>query len=145
MRLSGKTSARVICDLVANLGIHTVEHPERLATTAPASFLAEHLAEVKEYYGLEWKSESGFVAMDGKTADAEVLLLGASFAEDNGAAALSFWLGRPLRTSIRYGATGLASLQAALPELRAGTKAKVVVWDIVERGFFNAEWLDPKL
>jgi hypothetical protein len=145
MRLPGKDTARVVCDLVSNMGIHTVEYPERLATTAPASFLAESLAEVKEYYALEWKSEQGFLRMDGEYADAEVLLIGASFAKDNGAVALSYSLGRPLRTSIRFGATGLASLQAALPELRAGTKAKVVVWDIVERGFFSAEWQDPKL
>ena len=145
MRLSGKTAARVVCDLPANLGIFTVERPERAATTVPLSLLADHLSEVKEYYGLEWKSPAGFVAMDGKDPDAEVLLVGASFAEDNGAASLSMWLGRPIRTSIRFGATGLASLRAALPELRAGTKAKVVVWDIVERGFFAAEWQDPRL
>jgi hypothetical protein len=127
------------------MGIFTVERPERAASTVPLSLLADHLSEVKEYYGVEMKGPAGFTAMDGKDADAEVLLVGASFAEDNGAVALATWLGRPIRTSIRFGATGLASLRAALPELRAGTKAKVVVWDIVERGFFSPEWQDPKL
>jgi hypothetical protein len=109
------------------------------------SFLAEHLSEVKEYYGVEIRRGEGFGAMDGKDANAEVLVIGASFAEENGTNALSLWLGRPVRASVRFGATGLPSLRAALPELRAGTKAKVVVWDVVERGFFDPEWQDPRL
>ncbi|MFY9343614.1 MAG: hypothetical protein WAT39_14050 [Planctomycetota bacterium] len=147
MRLSGKTAVRVLCDLPANMAIGTVELADGAGgwRTAPMSLLAEHLSEVKEYYGVELRRGDTFVAMDGKDPAAEILLIGASFAEENGANAIALWLGRPLRVNIHYGATGLASLREVLPELRAGTKAKVVVWEIVERGIFDPAWRDQRL
>jgi hypothetical protein len=36
-------------------------------------------------------------------------------------------------------------LRQALDELRAGTAAKVVVWELVERGLFDPVWRAPKL
>ncbi len=145
--LSGLTSVRAIGDLPANMGIGTVELPDPVLEwrTAPMSFLADHLSEVRDYYGVEIRRETGAVAMDGKDPQAEVLLLGASFAEENGMNALALFLGRSVRAYIRRGAVGMLPLQAALPELRAGTKAKVVVWEIVERGIFDPVWRQPKL
>lgn len=147
MALSGLTAVRLIGDLPANMGIATVELPDPVVErrTAPMSLLADRLAEVREYYGLELTTPNGKVAMDGKDPDAEVWLLGTSFSEENGANAVSLFLGRPLRTTIVRGAVGMAPLRAALPELRAGTKAKVVVWELVERGIFDPVWREPKL
>lgn len=147
MELSGVTSVRLIGDLPANMGIATLELPDPQIErrTAPFSLLADHLAEVREYYGLEVRANGGRVAMDGKDANAAVWVIGTSFSEENGANALSLFLGRPVRTTIVRGAVGLEPLRAAVPELRAGTKAKVVIWELVERGMFDPVWREQKL
>lgn len=146
MGLSGITSVDAIGDLPANMGIGTIELPDPVIEwrTVAMSFLAEHLSERRDYYGLEIRDGSRVVAMDGKDQDAPVLELGASFAEENGRNATALFLGRPIRTIIKKGPTGMNALQAALPELRAGTKAKVVIWDLVERGLFAPGWFDPQ-
>lgn len=147
MQLTGVTAVRLIGDLPANMGIATVELPDPVMEwrTAPLSLLADRLAEVREYYGVEFRRDAGNVAMDGKDPNAEILLIGASFAEENGMNALALFLGRSVRAYIRRGAAGLLPLREALAELRAGTKAKVVVWDVVERGLFDPQWWDPRL
>jgi hypothetical protein len=146
MGLAGITSIRLMGDLPANMGICTIELPDPAVEwrTAPMSFLAEHLAEVRDYFGLEVRGPTT-VAMDGSDPAASVLQLGASATRENGMVALSFFLGRPVRAIVRTGAVGIEPLRAALPELRGGTRAKVVVWDLVERGFSKPEWQDPKL
>ncbi len=145
--LRGPSTARLVPDLVAMASFATLEieeSPEQVRS-APMSILTDRLAEVREYYGLELHRPAGTVAVDGTDPDAEVLLLGASFAHENGLQALALGLGRSVRGCIRMGAGGFGSLQATLPELRAGTKAKVVVWELVERGFSTRAWLDPRL
>jgi hypothetical protein len=150
-RPTGPRAERLIGDLTVLMGIRCVQFPtprpgrDPIDRSAPLSLLADHLAEVREYYGVELLREGGAAAVDGTDPAAEVLLLGASFAEENGLNALAFGLGRSVRAYIRFGAAGLLPLRDALPELRAGTKARVVVWDVVERGFFTPEWLDPRL
>jgi hypothetical protein len=76
---------------------------------------------------------------------AEVLLLGTSFSEVNGAAALAFALARPVRAVLEPGASGLPALHEVAEELRLGTRARVVVWEVVERGLFEADWADEVL
>jgi hypothetical protein len=144
--LAGITSIRLMGDLPANMGICTVELPDPVIEwrTAPMSFLAERLTEVRDYVGLEVRGATT-VAMDGRDPAAPVLQLGASATQENGMVALSFFLGRPVRAIVRRGAVGIEPVRAALPELRGGTRAKVVVWDLVERGFSAPEWQDPKL
>lgn len=147
IELGNLTSVRMIGDLTANYGIATIERddPTIGRRTVPMSLLAEDLAEVRDYYGVN-RREGGVVApMDGKDPAAPVLLIGTSFAEENGLNALSLMLGRPVRGVIVRGASGFSPLRAALAELKQGTRAKVVVWEMVERGFFTAEWFDPKL
>jgi alginate O-acetyltransferase complex protein AlgJ len=147
MELSGMTSVRLIGDLPANMGILTVEvpDPQMDRRTVPMSLLAERLAETRDYYGLNLRTSTGTVAMDGKDPASRILWIGTSFSEENGANATSLFLGRPLRTVIARGAIGMKPLRLALDELRAGTKAKVVVWELVERGLFDAVWREPKL
>jgi hypothetical protein len=147
MALSGATSVRLVGDLPANMGIATIElpDPQMERRTVPMSLLAERLAETRDYYGLELRLPTGPVAMDGKDPNAPVLWIGTSFSEENGANAVSLFLGRPLRTVIARGAVGMKPLRLALDELRAGTAAKVVVWEFVERGMFDPVWREPKL
>jgi hypothetical protein len=156
-RLTGPTAVRLVGDLVANMGIGSVEVSSGVTTgdpildatlqwrSTPMSFLCERLCEEREYYGLEIDRGGVFVAMDGNDQEAPVLHLGASFAHENGYTGIAAFLGRQVRKHIRFGAVGIDPLRIALPELRAGTKAKVVIWDVVERGFFAAEWSAPRL
>jgi SGNH hydrolase-like domain, acetyltransferase AlgX len=147
MELSGMTSVRLVGDLPANMGILTVELPDAQMErrTMPMSLLADRLAETRDYYGLNLRTPGGTVAMDGKDPAARVLWIGTSFSEENGANAAALFLGRPLRTVIARGAVGMKPLRLALDELRAGTAAKVVVWELVERGMFDPVWREPKL
>jgi hypothetical protein len=145
--LKGPETVRVVGDLPANLGLLTVELPDPVNEwrTTPMSFLTERLAETRAYFGLELRRGDASVVMDQKDPAAPVLVLGASFAEENGVTALAFALQRPVRSYIRRGASCLGALRDAVPELRAGTKARVVVWELVERGLFEPAWQAPVL
>lgn len=147
MQLRGPASVRLSGDLVANLGIATLELPDPVVgrRSAPMSLLADRLCEVREYWDVERQTAGGWAKVDGTDPDAAVWVLGTSFAEENGADAIALFLGRSLRTTIAYGAVGLEPLRRAVPELRAGTKAKVVVWEIVERGIFDPVWREQRL
>lgn len=146
-RLSGPTMVRAVGDLTAQLGILSIvqsdEHTGQ--RTVAMSLLSDRLAEQRQYYGVELVRDGRAVAMFGDDPDAAILLIGTSFSEENGMNALSLALGRPVRGQIIRGAQGMKPLEAALAELRGGTRAKVVVWEMVERGWFEGAWLDPKL
>ncbi len=147
IELGNQTSVRAIGDLTANCGLATVECDDPVIgrRTVAMSLLSEQLAEVRDYYGIVRRDGGAAVALDGKDPAAPVLLLGTSFAEENGLRAISLLLGRPVRGVLVRGVAGLAPLREALAELRHGTRAKVVVWEMVERGFFAPEWRDPRL
>lgn len=147
IELGNVTEMRLLGDLPANVGFLTLEVTDTWAgggRTLPLSLLADRLAEVRGYYAIRERTAAGTVALDGKDPNAEILVIGTSFSEENGANALSLALGRPVRTVIVRGAAGMKPLRAALAELRRGTKAKVVVWEMVERGFFEDVWLAPE-
>ena len=147
MELGALTEVRLLGDLSANLGLATIEVPDQQMErrTVALSLLSERLGEVRGYYGVNQRTPNGTVAMDGTDPNAEVLVIGTSFSEENGRSALSLFLGRPVRSVIVRGAAGMKPLRAALDELQQGTRAKVVVWEMVERGQFEAVWLEPKL
>ena len=146
--ITGPLVARAVGDLTGMLGLLTAIRPDPVTgqRTAALSLLSDRLAEQREYYGVQLLSPAGPVAMRGDDVDAEVLLVGTSFSEENGMSALSLHLGRPVRGTIMRGAQGMKPLLAALDELRGsdGAKAKIVVWELVERGMFEGAWLDPK-
>ena len=75
-----------------------------------------------------------------EAADTEILLVGTSFSLDTGGGALALAMGRPVRTVVELGADGMGGLLAVRDELRAGTQARLVVWEIVERGLLEASW-----
>ncbi len=147
MRLTGPSIARAVGDLTAQLGLLAVVQPDAVhkQRTAAMSLLTDDLTELREYYGAELMGPGGSVGMFGKDPDAEILVIGSSFAEENGLVSLSLGLARSVRANIIRGAAGILPLRATLDELQKGTKAKVVVWEIVERGLFEGFWLDPKL
>lgn len=148
MALSGLTATRLVGDLTANLGLAVVDVPDPasalgLRRPVPMSLLADRLAESREYYGVELVTPTGRIGMDGKDESAAVWMVGASFAMENGANAIALHLGRPMRTTIAFGASGLEAMREALPGIRPGMRAKVVLWEIVERGYFAPEWRAP--
>lgn len=147
IEIGNLTEIRLLGDLPANVGFLTLEVADDAVggwRTLPLSMLGDRLAEVRGYHSIRERTPAGTVDLDGKDPNAEILVIGTSFSEENGANALSFALGRPVRTVIVRGAAGMKPLRAALAELQAGTKAKVVVWEMVERGFFEDVWLRPE-
>lgn len=149
MALSGVTSTRLVGDLAFNLGVAAVDVPDPKAAlvgrrTVPLSLLADRLAEDRAYYGVDMLTPQGRVGMDGTYESATVWMVGASFAHENGANAVALHLGRPMRTTIAFGATGLEALRAARPGIRPGMAAKVVLWEIIERGYYAPDWREPK-
>jgi len=149
MALSGVTATRLVGDITANLGLAVVDVPDPasalgLRRPVPLSLLADRLAETREYYGVELSTPTGRIGMDGKDDTASVWLIGTSFAHDNGANAVALHLGRSIRTTVVIGASGLEAMSEARPAIRPGQRAKVVLWEIVERSYFSAEWWAPK-
>ena len=145
--VTGPRVMRAVGDLSDMIGLLTTVQPDPHVDqrTVALSLLSDALIERRELYGVRLLTDAGPVQMTGDDPDAEVLLIGTSFSQANGHNALSLHLGRPVRGVIIRGAQGMKPLQAALDELRAGTRAKVVVWELVERGMFQGAWLDPKL
>lgn len=147
IELGNVAEMRLLGDLPANVGFLTLEVADPWVggvRTLPLSLLGDRLAEVRGYYAIRDRTPAGTVALDGKDPNAEVLLVGTSFSAENGANALSLALGRPVRMVVERGAAGVEPMRAAVAGLRAGSKAKVVVWEVVERGFFEEAWLAPK-
>jgi hypothetical protein len=143
-------------DLVGMMGLGTLDFgtqiestrvqanvPTHETRTVACSPLTHRLSESMEAYAVQCVTPQGNTPINGDDIDAPVWLLGTSFANANGAAALALQLGRPIRWTIRFGASGLGALRVALPELQSKTRAKVIVWEIVERGYFSAEWASP--
>jgi len=145
--VTGPRVLYAVGDLTDMLGLLTTVQPDAWTDqrTVALSLLSDALIERREIYGSRLLTPAGPVPMNGDDPDAEVLLIGTSFSQANGSAALAFHLGRPVRGVIIRGAQGMLPLRAALDELRSGTRAKVVVWELVERGMFQGAWLDPEL
>ncbi|MCA8950955.1 MAG: hypothetical protein KDE27_15735 [Planctomycetes bacterium] len=140
--LGARTITKAVGDLAGMLGLLTRELPlegGRLRAQ-PVSIFTADLAMDREFYGVVLKDRARLVPPLPEDPATEVLLIGTSFAEANGAGALALALGRPVRAVIGFGASGFNGLHDLRDELREGTRAKVVVWEIVERGLFEARW-----
>jgi len=140
--LGALTQVPALSDLVAVLGLLTTELPNSrgTTTTTPLSLLSAELQELRDYYAVQRRTQAGSEVLDGKDPAAEVLLIGTSFAVENGTQALTLALGRPVRAITAFGASGLPALQLARPEVVRGMRAKVVIWEIVERGLLEEDW-----
>jgi alginate O-acetyltransferase complex protein AlgJ len=147
LELGGARQDMVLSDLVALLGLCTIELPGPAGTarTVSASATSAELAEMHEYYGLVERTAAGAQPLD--EANAEILHAGTSFAAENGRHALAFALQRPVRSGIEMGAAGLRPIRGAVTDLeaRGAGSIKLVVWEIVERGLDEDVWSDPRL
>jgi len=145
MGLTGPSHSHGIGDITDMLGILTMLRPHNADNDrlVAMSLLADELAEQRDHYGLEVRGAGAAVPMFGKDAGSEVWLSGTSFADANGMEAVSFALGRAIYAVTQRGAPGLAPMQQLLDEIEAGARPKVVIWEIIERGFFSAQWSDP--
>ncbi|HEB53773.1 MAG TPA: hypothetical protein ENI87_11025 [bacterium] len=148
MTLKGPSSYFAPGDLLLMSGMLGAVEPRPDGSVRPIalSLLTNRLAERRDYYGIETKRGGGARALRGEDPAAEVLLVGTSFAEEGGLAALTFALGRDVYGCIDKGAVAIAPMQRAVRELADGVaRPRVVVWQIVERGFGAVEWREPKL
>ncbi|MBL9076570.1 MAG: hypothetical protein JNL08_03650 [Planctomycetes bacterium] len=144
VELAGTESIRMVGDLTALLGLATVEEPDARGTHAvPMSLLTARLAEPRDYHGIVLREDGRALPLYGDTADAEIVVAGTSFSEENGWKALSLALGRPVRAVLERGAGGTAPARELLRLLDAGLRPRLVVWEFVERGLFEDEWQDP--
>lgn len=146
MTLTGPSTFHAVGDLTMMSGMLAVvrERPDGGERTVALSLLTDELGEAREYYGLE--RQAGRVALTGDDRDAEILLVGTSFAEENGLDALAFALGRPVYGRLQNGASALPPMRTALREIERGeVLPKVVVWQIVERGLRDAPWRSGEL
>jgi alginate O-acetyltransferase complex protein AlgJ len=146
VELFGKESIRMVGDLTAMLGLATVEVGEPGSTHAvPMSLLTERLAETRDYHGIALREGGRSLPLYGDSKDAEILVAGTSFSEENGWKALSLALGRPVRAVLERGAGGTEPARAVVRELERGARPKLVIWEFVERGLFEDEWRAPEL
>jgi hypothetical protein len=146
--LLSRTSVPALGDLVAQAGFATIEVPAATGTSTVAlSLVGLGFTEPRDYYGAGIQGPTDVVPLTGKDADAEVWLIGTSFAGENGMQALMLALGRPVRGVLGNGATGLSPMQTALAELAdpaTAVRPKLVVWELVERGFSEPGWRQPR-
>lgn len=147
LRLTGPNRSRTVGDLTMMLGMlaHVRPDPILERRDVSMSLLTDELSEVRDYYGANLVTKTGTKGLFGEAPDAEVYLAGTSFSKANGMVAVTMGLGRPVHLITNSGATGLGPIRNALKLLRSGKKPKLVIWEIVERGLFDAAWQDPKL
>jgi hypothetical protein len=131
------------------LGIGTIEAQDQHGSrgTVPLTVLAAQFRETREYYSVEPLPGAGDVArFDGTWRDAEVVLVGTSFAQENGLQALMLALGRPVRLVQESGAGSIRPMRRLFEELvePGRPRPKIVVWEIVERGLVEGDWGDPR-
>lgn len=131
-------------DLAAAAGFCSLEEGDGKTVSRPASALTRQLVESSQVYRTGVVRGGEIVRFTGEEADAEIVLAGTSFAYD-GSQALRLAAGRPVHACIHDGADGLAGIREVIAKLPKLAKAKVVVWEIVERGFLEAPWREPQL
>lgn len=147
MRLTGPSTVRAVGDLSSLLGFLSAVRPGNKTNqqTMAMSLLTDSLTEARQYYGVEMATKNAATGLFGNDPNAEVMLVGTSFANANGMNALMFTLGRPVHANIELGAASTEPMLTTLEQLRNGRKSKVVIWEIVERGFFSESWKTPSL
>jgi hypothetical protein len=148
VQLGPRTTFQALGDLVAMLGLATADLPwvDGRRITVGLSLTAHSFGELREYYSVASADPALATRLDGNASDAPVWLVGTSFSRENGMPALSLALGRPVRLFGENGAASIAPMAKALAALREpGAKHPVaLVWEIVERGFFEPPWAEPQ-
>lgn len=144
--LGARTSIRGLGGLVPVLGLLSYEKPhgEGRLHSLPMSLLTAGLTEEFDSYSVVMRAGGRPISPLVDDLDCEILLIGTSFSEANGARALALWMGRPVRLIMDYGVSGLPAISKALDELKQGTRAKVVVWEIAEPGLMVPGWKEAR-
>lgn len=146
VQLGPSETYEALGDLVAMLGLCTAELPARDGRrTVGLSLCSQSLGEVRTYYSITAADPALTVRLDGKDPTAAVWLAGTSFTNESYWRALMFALGRPVRVFQDNGAAGILPMHRAVAALRAPATQRpaVVVWEIVERGFYEDGWRAP--
>jgi hypothetical protein len=155
VELQRPLATRVLPDIASMAGFLAFEEPTGSPSSPSgakgpgnrpslaASLLTERLQEDREYYALAVRGPDGTLVPSEQLAQqATVLLAGTSFSIENGATAVQYALERPVRVVAYLGAAGTNALGEALHLLATGEcKAKVLVWEFVERGYLEPAWL----
>ncbi|MBL8726476.1 MAG: hypothetical protein JNK49_20705 [Planctomycetes bacterium] len=148
VQLGPRTTFQALGDLVAMLGLATADLPwvDGRRITVGLSLTAHSFGELREYYSVASADPALATRLDGTAADAPVWLVGTSFSRENGMPALALALGRPVRLFGENGAASIAPMAKALAALRepGAKRPGALVWEIVERGFFEPEWAEPQ-
>lgn len=148
MQLGARSTYLGVGDLVTALGIGTAEFPDATGQrrSRAVSLLAQTYTEALDFYAVVPGPGAPALRLDGEDPDAEILLVGTSYSDVNGLKALMLALGRPIRMVQENGAASITPMRRALAELRepGRPRPKLVIWEIVERGFFEEPWRDPK-
>jgi len=146
VQLGPSETYEALGDLVALLGLRTAELPARDGRRTVGLSLAAHgMRELRTYWSITAADPAFAARLDGSDPEAEVWLAGTSFTNESFWRALVFALGRPVRVFQDNGAGGIVPMRRVLGELAApgAPRPKVVVWEIVERGFFEDGWRAP--
>jgi alginate O-acetyltransferase complex protein AlgJ len=144
VQLGARTTFHALGDLVAMLGICTADLPwdDGRRVTVGLSLQAHAFRELRSYYAVAPEDPALAERFDGNWPAAEVVLVGTSFAKENGLPALMLALGRPVRMVQENGATGIVPMTRLLEQLEqpGALLPKLVVWEVVERGLFEPSW-----
>ena len=147
LQLGGQTTVPGLGDLAASLGIGTVEvaSANGEGRTVAMSFTAQRFTESLEFYTVAPVDRQDPIRLDGEDERAEILLVGTSYSKVNGLQALMLALGRSIRMVHDDGATSLVPMRRALAQLAdpARPRPRLVIWEIVERGFCEDGWRAP--
>ncbi|HLQ38870.1 MAG TPA: hypothetical protein VK348_13760 [Planctomycetota bacterium] len=141
------TRVDVVGDLLGMCGMRSYVRPGadgEFAISLPGSPLLQELMETKEYYGLSVLAADGArIPIKTLGASAAIALAGSSFSQGNGAAAVTFFLHRPVDDrGVHSGASAFRGLREVFDRLRDGTgKARLVLWEFVERAVLEDDWL----
>jgi hypothetical protein len=137
----------VVPDLAGSLGLRAFERvvpDSEIRPIVPVSATARQFGEVKEYYSLLMPGPGGRSVRD-VAAEADVLLAGSSFSLDNGAMALMYFTRRLIDMEcVHAGADSLRGLRGGFAKIERGeSKARVVLWEFVERSWVEDAWQNP--
>ncbi len=143
--IASQGSAMVVGDLVGMAGFLTLADPGPPPRVVPMSLLTQSFTRPLDYYISGVSTPAGPRGFTGEEADAAILLAGTSFSKGNGAHALRLALGRPIRSVVIEGAGSVAAIREVLELLPTMPQTRLVIWEMVERGFFENDWLDPHL
>ncbi len=131
-------------DLAASAGFLSLEQAGAPTRSVPMSLLTYALQDRADVYHTGLATPQGAVPFTGEETDAEILLAGTSFSHD-GSHALRLALGRAIRLVQNDGAAGIESIREAIGLLPQQPRTRLVIWEIVERGFFEEAWRNPSL